>query len=91
LELAQYREAQVFTQFGAEVDEATQFLLKRGRIFTELLKQPQFSPVSIESQILSIFVAVEGHLDDVASTRILELERALQNYIRKKPYFYTVI
>jgi len=87
LELAQYREAQVFTQFGAEVDEATQFLLKRGRIFTELLKQPQFSPVSIESQILSIFVAVEGHLDDVASTRILELERALQNYIAKSPIF----
>jgi len=94
LELAQYREALVFTQFGAEVDEATQFLLKRGRIFTELLKQPQYSPVSIESQILSIFVAVEGHLDDVQLTRILELERSLQNFITKStiftPYLYSL-
>jgi proton translocating ATP synthase F1 alpha subunit len=94
LELAQYREALVFTQFGAEVDEATQFLLKRGRIFTELLKQPQFSPVSIESQILSIFVAVEGHLDDVHVNRILELERSLQNFITKStiftPYLYSL-
>jgi proton translocating ATP synthase F1 alpha subunit len=94
LELAQYREALVFTQFGAEVDEATQFLLKRGRIFTELLKQPQYSPVSIESQILSIFVAVEGHLDDVVLTRILELERSLQAFITKStiftPYLYSL-
>lgn len=94
LELAQYREALVFTQFGAEVDEATQFLLKRGRIFTELLKQPQFSPVSIESQILSIFVAVEGHLDDVHLNRILELERSLQTFITKStvftPYLYSL-
>lgn len=94
LELAQYREALVFTQFGAEVDEATQFLLKRGRIFTELLKQPQYSPVSIESQILSIFVAVEGHLDDVQLTRILDLERSLQNFITKStiftPYLYAL-
>jgi proton translocating ATP synthase F1 alpha subunit len=87
LELAQYREALVFTQFGAEVDEATQFLLKRGRIFTELLKQPQFSPVPIEHQILSIFVAVEGHLDNVALTRILELERSLQTFITRSPVF----
>jgi len=94
LELAQYREALVFTQFGAELDEATQFLLKRGRIFTELLKQPQYSPVPIEHQILSMFVAVEGHFDDVVATRILEIERSLQDYISSNavfsPYLHTL-
>jgi proton translocating ATP synthase F1 alpha subunit len=87
LELAQYREALVFTQFGAEVDEATQFLLRRGRIFTELLKQPQYSPVPIETQILAIFIAVEGHFDEVAVTRILELERSLQTFINNSPIY----
>jgi len=92
LELAQYREALVFTQFGAEVDEATQFLIKRGRIFTELLKQPQYSPVPIENQILSIFLAVEGYLDDVDLNKILELEKALYAYVENNsvfsPYLY---
>jgi proton translocating ATP synthase F1 alpha subunit len=92
LELAQYREALVFTQFGAEVDESTQFLIKRGRIFTELLKQPQYSPMPIENQILSIFTAVEGYFDDVDVLKISEIESALHEYVDSNsafaPYLY---
>jgi F-type H+-transporting ATPase subunit alpha len=92
LELAQYREALVFTQFGADIDDATRALLKRGRIFTELLKQPQYQPVPIEKTILSVFVATEGYLDDIDYTQISRLERILHEFVDQNsiftPYIY---
>ncbi|HWA30665.1 MAG TPA: F0F1 ATP synthase subunit alpha, partial [Rhizomicrobium sp.] len=63
LELAQYREMAAFAQFGSDLDAATQRLLNRGSRLTELLKQPQFSPMPVEEQVISIFAGVRGYLD----------------------------
>jgi len=94
LELAQYREALVFTQFGADIDDATRALLKRGRIFTELLKQPQYQPVSIEKTILSVFMATESYLDDIEYSQISRIERALHEFVEQNsifmPYIYNL-
>lgn len=67
LELAQYREVASFAQFGSDLDAATQYLLKRGALLTEMLKQPQFSPLSIEAQIILIYYAVNGFFDNMHS------------------------
>jgi F-type H+-transporting ATPase subunit alpha len=69
LELAQYREMAAFAQFGSDLDASTQRLLNRGARLTELLKQPQFSPMPIEEQVVSIFAGVNGFLDTCRSTR----------------------
>ena len=65
LELAQYREMAAFSQFASDLDAATQRLLARGSRLTELLKQPQFSPVPVEEQVVSIFAGTRGYLDQV--------------------------
>jgi F-type H+/Na+-transporting ATPase subunit alpha len=62
-ELAQYREMAAFAQFGSDLDAATQKLLNRGSRLTELLKQGQFSPLSMEQQVVSIYAGVNGYLD----------------------------
>ena len=66
LELAQYREMAAFAQFGSDLDASTQKLLNRGARLTELLKQPQFSPMPFEEQTVSIFAGTNGYLDAVA-------------------------
>ncbi len=66
LELAQYREMAAFSQFGSDLDAATQRLLARGSRLTEMLKQPQFSPVPVEEQVVSIFAGTRGYLDTIA-------------------------
>jgi F-type H+/Na+-transporting ATPase subunit alpha len=63
LELAQYREMAAFAQFGSDLDAATQRLLNRGSRLTELLKQPQFSPLPVEEEVVSIYTGVKGYLD----------------------------
>ena len=63
LELAQYREMAAFAQFASDLDASTQQLLNRGSRLTELLKQPQFSPLAVEEQVVVIFAGVNGHLD----------------------------
>src|SRR4029453_6508845 len=63
LELAQYREMAAFAQFASDLDAATQKLLARGPRLTELLKQPQFSPVPVEEQVVVIFAGTRGYLD----------------------------
>ncbi len=63
LELAQYREMAAFAQFGSDLDASTQKLLNRGARLTELLKQPQFSPMPVEEQVVSIFAGTQGFLD----------------------------
>ena len=75
-ELAQYREMAAFAQFGSDLDAATQRLLNRGARLTELLKQPQFSPLSMEEQVCVIYAGTRGYLDklDIADVRRYEEE-----------------
>lgn len=65
LELAQYREVAAFAQFGSDLDVTTQNLLRKGSLLTELLKQPQYKPMSMENQIILIFLGVRGFLDRI--------------------------
>ncbi|KAJ2785676.1 Alpha subunit of the F1 sector of mitochondrial F1F0 ATP synthase [Coemansia javaensis] len=73
--LAQYREVAAFSQFGSDLDASTQFLLNRGARLTEMLKQPQYSPLSVEDQVAIIFAGVNGFLDKVPTSRIVEFEK----------------
>jgi F-type H+-transporting ATPase subunit alpha len=82
LELAQYREMAAFAQFASDLDASTQALLARGARLTELLKQPQYQPVSIEDQVISLFAGVRGFLDKIEISRIGEFERRLLSEIK---------
>lgn len=77
LELAQYREVAAFAQFGSDLDAATQYLLNRGARLTEVLKQPQYSPIPIEKQIVVIYAAVKGYLDQIPISSISQYEQEL--------------
>ncbi|THD37395.1 MAG: F0F1 ATP synthase subunit alpha [Sphingomonas sp.] len=77
LELAQYREMAAFAQFGSDLDASTQKLLNRGARLTELLKQPQFSPLPFEEQTASIFAGTQGYLDDVPVEAVTRYEAAM--------------
>ncbi|MDO6964976.1 F0F1 ATP synthase subunit alpha [Rhizobium alvei] len=81
-ELAQYREMAAFAQFGSDLDAATQRLLNRGARLTELLKQPQFSPLKTEEQVAVIFAGVNGYLDKLAVNLVGKFEQALLAYLR---------
>ena len=74
LELAQYREMAAFAQFGSDLDAATQKLLNRGSKLTELLKQKQYSPMTVAEQVISVFCGVKGHLDDIDQKDIANFE-----------------
>jgi F-type H+/Na+-transporting ATPase subunit alpha len=76
-ELAQYREMAAFAQFGSDLDATTQRLLNRGSRLTELLKQPQFSPLSMEEQVCVIYAGVNGYLDPLPVDRIRAFEDGL--------------
>jgi F-type H+-transporting ATPase subunit alpha len=82
LELAQYREMESFAQFAADLDASTQKLLARGARLTELLKQPQFSPLPVEEQVAAIFAGVRGHLDTVPASRVSDFETGLLDALR---------
>jgi F-type H+-transporting ATPase subunit alpha len=82
LELAQYREMAAFAQFGSDLDPATQKLLNRGQRLTELLKQPQFSPMPFEEQVVSIFAGVNGYLDGIRPDQVTRFEGALLSDVR---------
>jgi F-type H+-transporting ATPase subunit alpha len=77
LELAQYREMAAFSQFGSDLDAATQRLLARGSRLTEILKQPQFSPVPVEEQVVSIFAGTRGYLDTIPVQNIGRFEASM--------------
>jgi len=77
LELAQFREIEVFTSFGSDIDEVTRQLLNRGQRLMELLKQPQFSPVTVYEQIVLIYAGVRGHLDSLTVEEILPFKEHL--------------
>jgi len=74
LELAQYREMAAFAQFASDLDASTQRLLARGARLTELLKQPQFTPMPVEEQVVSIFAGTRGYLDKVAIADVTRYE-----------------
>ncbi|MFN3371871.1 MAG: F0F1 ATP synthase subunit alpha [Sphingomonadaceae bacterium] len=82
LELAQYREMAAFAQFGSDLDAATQKLLARGERLTELLKQPQFSPLPFEEQVASIFAGVNGFLDGIPTAAVQRFESGLLAELR---------
>lgn len=81
-ELAQYREMAAFAQFGSDLDAATQRLLNRGARLTELLKQPQFSPLKTEEQVAVIFAGVNGYLDKLAVNQVGKFEQGLLALLR---------
>ncbi len=81
-ELAQYREMAAFAQFGSDLDATTQRLLNRGARLTELLKQPQFSPLKTQEQVAVIFAGVNGYLDPLPVSRVREFEEGLLLFLR---------
>jgi F-type H+-transporting ATPase subunit alpha len=81
LALAQYRELAAFSQFASDLDEATRKQLERGVRVTELMKQPQYSPLSTCDMAISLFAANEGYLDDVEVNRVVAFESALHSYM----------
>jgi F-type H+/Na+-transporting ATPase subunit alpha len=84
LELAQYREMAAFAQFGSDLDAATQKLLNRGAKLTELLKQNQYSPLTVAEQVISVFTGVRGYLDDVELTEIKKFETEILEKIKNE-------
>jgi F-type H+-transporting ATPase subunit alpha len=82
LELAQYREMAAFAQFGSDLDASTQKLLNRGARLTELLKQPQFSPLPFEEQTVSIFAGTNGYLDSVPVDKVTDYEAKMLSFMR---------
>jgi F-type H+-transporting ATPase subunit alpha len=84
LELAQYREMAAFAQFGSDLDASTQQLLNRGAKLTELLKQNQYSPMTVAEQVISVFTGVKGFLDDVELTKIKKFENDIIEKIKSE-------
>ncbi len=82
LELAQYREMAAFAQFGSDLDASTQQLLNRGAKLTELLKQDQYSPMTVAEQVISVFTGVKGYLDNVDLNNIKKFEKDLIEKIK---------
>ena len=83
-ELAQYREMAAFAQFGSDLDAATQHLLSRGARLTELLKQPQFSPLKTQEEVAVIFAGVNGFLDKLPVGKVRAFEDGLLRFLREK-------
>ncbi|MEC9139298.1 MAG: F0F1 ATP synthase subunit alpha, partial [Pseudomonadota bacterium] len=83
-ELAQYREMAAFAQFGSDLDAATQQLLRRGERLTELLKQAQFSPLTVEEQVVVIYAGVNGYLDAVQTSDVGRFEQGLLETVHTK-------
>jgi F-type H+-transporting ATPase subunit alpha len=84
LELAQYREMAAFAQFASDLDPATQKLLARGERLTELLKQPQYTPLPVEEQVCAIYAGVKGYLDGIAVSDVNRFEQQYLDDLRAK-------
>jgi len=84
LELAQYREMAAFAQFGSDLDTSTQKLLNRGSKLTELLKQDQYSPMTVGQQVVAVFSGVKGFLDDVELSKIKNIEKQIYEEVKIK-------
>ncbi len=81
LALAQYRELAAFSQFASDLDEATRKQLERGQRVTELMKQGQYSPMSVAAMAVSLFAGNEGYLDDLPLNKVVDFENALQSFM----------
>ena len=84
LALAQYRELAAFAQFASDLDEATRKQLERGRVVTELMKQPQYQPLAVWEMALTLFGVNNGYFDDVDIKKALAAERSMRDYIKDK-------
>src|SRR5437899_9388690 len=84
LALAQYRELAAFAQFASDLDETTRKQLDRGRLVTELMKQPQYAPLSVAEQALTLFAVTKGYYDDVPVEKALACESAMRAYVKSK-------
>jgi len=84
LELAQYRELEAFAQFASDLDEATQKQLARGQRLVELLKQPQYQPMPVEKQVLSLFAGTNGYLDEWPVEAVSEYEKQMHEFIESR-------
>jgi len=84
LSLAQYREMAAFAQFGSDLDAATQQLLNRGARLTELMKQPQYSPLTNAEIVCVIFAGVNGYLDKIELSDVARFEEGLLNFLRSQ-------
>jgi F-type H+-transporting ATPase subunit alpha len=80
-DLAQYRELAAFAQFGSVLDKATQQQLRRGEKTVEIMKQPQYQPLSLEKEVVIIFAAGNGYLDDIPTPKVRDFERDLFRYM----------
>ena len=81
LDLSQFRELAAFAQFASDLDKATQAQIDRGRRITEVLKQPQYQPVPVEKQVMIIYAATNGYLDDVSLDLVAEWETGFYRYM----------
>lgn len=84
LDLAQYRELQAFAQFASNLDEASKKQLERGQRMVEVLKQPPYSPLPIEKQVIMIYAGANGYLDDIAVEQVTFFETSLYPFIQEK-------
>mgnify|MGYP001614382595 FL=1 len=92
LDLAQFRELEAFAQFGSDLDESTKKQLERGKRAVEVLKQPQYSPMKIEDQVVVLYALTKGLMDDIAIDKIKDFEQGLIEYAeRNAKNFYKEI
>ena len=84
LDLAQYRELAAFAQFASDLDESTRKQIERGQRVTELMKQMQYTPMSVAQIAVSLFAANQGFLDDVAVNKVVDFEAAMQSYMKSE-------
>ncbi len=91
LELAQYDDLAAFAQFASDLDKATQAQLARGQRLRELLKQPPYSPIPVAEQVASIYIAINGLLDDIPTDKVVEFVKGFRNYINTSKTKYIEI
>jgi len=84
LALAQYRELAAFAQFASDLDEATRKQLERGRMVTELMKQPQYQPLAVWEMALTLFAVNNGYFDDIEVKKALSAEKSMRDYLKDK-------
>ena len=84
LDLAQYRELQAFAQFASDLDESSRKQLERGQRMVEVLKQPPYSPLAVEKQVVIIFAGTKGYLDDIPTVAVTKFEAELYPYVEAK-------
>jgi F-type H+-transporting ATPase subunit alpha len=91
LELSQYRELEAFSQFGSELDPATQRTLARGERMVATLNQPQYQPWPMEEQVVAIWVGIHGHLDEIPAPQVPRFQEELREYLRTEGTIYKEI